>query len=213
LVRKIKPEEVTKEQRSFDKAVKFGMNYGRSNKSISETYNLPLEEVDEFVNNYFESHPHIAAFRKKVIRLSKKLGYLQTPTGRRRHFTAYEWLYSQEMEDVKLCREDVGLPQYTINAIIGNMERQALNYIVQADAFDSSIPRLDFFRRELKKKYKDSAYLILSVHDMAAVDHRKKDSKKIEKLMKSCMTITSITKSGMTVTFPVDIGIGKHWVQ
>lgn len=212
MIRKIPLEKVTKEQRSFDKAVKFGLNYGRSEKSIANTYNLDIEEVEEFVSTYFDTYKQIYKFRQKCIRLSKANGYLKTPSGRIRHFTGYEWLYSEEMNNVMLRREDTGTSNYIIQSIIGNMERQALNFKIQSFAFDLLIAAMTKIRLKLKSRFPKS-FLVMQVYDMVLVDCPKTDAKEIKKLVIDCMTKTLTKKNGVSVTLPVDCEVSKCWIQ
>lgn len=212
-VRHKKPEDVTKEERSFDKAVKFGMNYGRSKKSIAETYDLDIEEVHDFFVNYFETHKMIAKYRARNVKLSKR-GFLDNANGRRRNFVAYGWLNSPEIETVRDLRESSGFSNWILDSIVSGMERQALNFPIQSVAFDNMIRAMYRITQELKKEKLSESFLVLTVYDMVAVDTSNEEKKRVKKIVKDCMPFTLRQKSlKMDVTFPIDLTIGKHWKQ
>lgn len=216
-VRGIPYEEVTKEQRSYDKAVTFGMNYGRSNRTIAEEYDRSIEEVDDFVNKYFQENPKIARYRKKNAKLARKQHYLETRTGRRRHFTAFEWIDSKEMRAVDERRDYVGERSWIVQSIIGNMERQAINFPVQSYSSDCLTAATDRVRKALKAKGIDSN-LVLTVHDMIGLDTAESDVKKMHKVLESMMPFkerktNKKTGKKITIKFTIDYDTKDCWVQ
>lgn len=212
-VRKKKPEDVTKEERSFDKAIKFGMNYGRSAKSIAETYEMKIEEVEAFMRNYFKSHPAISKYRNKSVRLSKR-GYLENIDGRRRHFSAYEWLYSPEMNTVRELRESCGDSNWVLDSIESGMERQALNFPIQSAAFGQMILGMSRVRGELRKRKLYDSHLIMQIYDAVIIDCPKKDAKVVEKIVRKFLPFKlRQERLKMDVNFPADITVAKFWDQ
>lgn len=213
-VRKIKESEVEKEQRDKDKAVTFGMNYGRSNKSIADFYDLDLDFVIEFVNAYFDEFKKIWKWRERQKYLSKKQGYLQNKVGRRRHFTAYEWLYSKEMKDVELSGYSEG--HYFFKSMVeSHMERQAMNFPIQSYAHDILTRKAKEAEKALKKAKVD-AFPVLTVYDCIVYDCSKKHAKKCEKILNEVLPLTKSkvrkkTGKKYSMTFSIDIKVDKRW--
>jgi DNA polymerase-1 len=219
IVRKKPMEDVTKEERSYDKAVTFGLNYGRSNRSIAETYDLPQEFVDNFVREYFKGLPRIKRWRDKQISISKirrENGsyYLQSNVGRRRHFFAYEWMFSEEMQAVKRRKRSIGdFNEFSLDFLTGTMERQAINFPIQSYASDLLSKATAKVRKRLKKDKLD-AFLVLSVHDMIAIDGSEQDIEKAAKILDEEMPFTKSRGGGkLKLHFPADYEITDHWVQ
>jgi DNA polymerase-1 len=73
--------EVTKEERSIDKAVTFGINYGRSAKSIADEYELDLDFVKGHIAQFFQTFRKIKAWRNRQITVSKKQGWIENKSG------------------------------------------------------------------------------------------------------------------------------------
>ncbi len=222
-VREKPMSEVTKEERSYDKAVTFGMNYGRSNKSIAETYDLELEFVDNFVTQYFRKFKHIRRWRNRQIRISSTVRengtyYLQSKTGRRRHFHAYEWIFSDAMKEVYQRKRDMGdRSTFAISSLRGTMERQSINFPIQSYASDLLSLATARVRKRLNSEGLD-AFLVLTVHDMIAIDTGKKHAKQAAAILEDEMPFTkkrTNKKTGkqISLAFPVDYEITSHWKQ
>jgi DNA polymerase-1 len=223
IVRKKPVSEVTKEERSYDKAVTFGMNYGRSNESIAETYQLPIEFVNNFVYEYFKELKHIAKWRDRQVKIGRTPRengeyYLESNTGRRRHFHAYQWIYSAEMDEVYRRKAEVNdKSSYRIDSLLGTMERQSFNFKIQSYASDLLSMATAKVRKRLVKEKLD-AFLMLSVHDMIGVDSSEKDVKRCAVIIDEEMTFTKTrtnkkTGEKLSLNFPIDFEITDHWVQ
>jgi DNA polymerase-1 len=214
--------EVTKEERSYDKAVTFGITYGRSEKSIAETYGLTEDFVKNFITTYFDKLKQIKKWRdkqKKLSRIKRENGehYLQSKTGRRRHFHAYEWIFSEEMKEVYARKKRVeDHSRFSISLLQGTMERQAINFPIQSYASDLLSMATARVRKQIRKEKLD-AFLVLTVHDMAAVDSSDKDVKRAAEIIDQEMPFEKVrTLSNgekLRLKFPVDYEITDHWEQ
>jgi DNA polymerase-1 len=210
-------EEIDKEERSFDKAVTFGINYDRSAKAIAETYDLDLNYVQNFINEYWRLYPSMKKWRELQVRLSKRDRYLENKEGRRRNFMAYEWIYSDEMDDVVGMRELVGEDNWLLNSILGGIRRQAINYKIQSYASDVLTRATGRVRKRIIEEGLD-AKLVLTVHDMIGLDVADGDVEAVCRILDEEMTVRMTKKgkrSGKTISmlFPVDYDIEDHWVQ
>lgn len=209
-----KPEnEITKEERSYDKAVTFGMNYGRSPFSIADEYDMDIDFVKEFMATYFGEFRRIAKWRQDQINLSKKYGYLQTPSGRRRNFMIWEWLLGDHMAEVRSLRNMVGERQGA-RSIEGNAERQAINFKIQSYSWDHVARGIDKVRKKFKEERID-AKVVITVHDMLGVDSHENDSKRAEEIVSEQMPYINKKKPGLNVTidFTIDYKTDDFWNQ
>jgi DNA polymerase-1 len=219
-----KPEdEITKEERSVDKAVTFGINYGRSEKSIAEMYQLELSYVEQFVRNYFKTFSKIAAFRKRCAAKAREDGYLKNALGRKRHFMAWEWLDSEEYDQVKeyeeYCKQKYAGAYNTVKnmsrrnrlIMMGNMDRQAINYPIQSYAWFLLVRYADRLLKAIAREELD-AFLVLSVHDANIIEAADSDVKRVEELVNQYMPFTLTNKrKGYEMHFPIDYDISDCW--
>ena len=70
------------------------------------------------------------------------------------------------------------------------------------------------FGVEIKRRKLTDSFLVLTVYDMIAVDTSLKEKKKVKEIIKVCMPFTVRQELlDIDVTFPVDLTVGKCWVQ
>jgi DNA polymerase I len=209
-------EEVTSEERSYDKAVTFGINYGRSIKSISDTYDIPYEFVENFVNAYFEEFSQIYKWRNAMIVKSQTEPYvLENNSGRKRRFFAYEWILSSEFEEVAALRQSIGESNFVVERIIGNMERQAMNFPIQSYSSDLLVMAKDRILKAIKAEGIDMQFR-LSVHDEIVFEVSEKDKEKglqiVNEQMPFSLSMTNgKTKEVVKMDFPIGYSIKRHW--
>ena len=84
-VLKLKPEEVTYEQRSMAKMVNFGVAYGMSDFGLAERLHIPREEAQRFIADYFAAYEGIRRYIVEIKILARDQGYVSTLLGRRRY--------------------------------------------------------------------------------------------------------------------------------
>ena len=221
-------EDVTKEERSHDKAITFGINYGRSNKSIAEEYQLPPHEVDEKVESYWAANPRMAQWRQdRILESQNKLKscagrtdyYVQNALGRRRHFSIYKWIDQPEIAAVIALRnlqdEREVSSTYRLIGLRGNAERQSINFDIQSYASDILTMASYRVYKRCRKEGID-AFLVLTVHDMIALDALKEHADQAMKIIQEEMPITKAFMwkgEKVSLHFPVDAEFTPHWVQ
>ena len=229
VVRGIMMEDVTKEQRSHDKAVTFGINYGRSAKSIADEYELDVEAVKDIMNGFFEGNPKIKSYRQdRVLESQNKLAmckgrtdyYVENPLGRRRHFSIYKWIDQPELKAVTSLRglqddEEIVFKGPAYIGLKGNAERQAINFPIQSYASD--ILTMASYRIYKRCRVEGiDAYLLLTVHDMIALDTHESCKDQAMRILNEEMPVTKKFKlDGETISlhFPIDAELTPHWVQ
>lgn len=217
VVRRKSIDQVTKEERSTDKAVTFGMNYGRSAKSISEEYDLPLKFVEDFISSYFREFKKISKWRELQVQTAKEKGYLANNDGRYRRFDAFDWIYGSEMEEVTRLRKDIGESNWLLSGIIGNMSRQAINFPIQSHSWAIMVRATKRVLNRIKKEGLD-AKLVLTVHDMLGTDSKNEDTPALEIILKEEMPVIRKRRNKRTgevlqMCFGIDYEVAQCWVQ
>lgn len=68
------------------KMFNFAYLYGGNEFSFSQDAGMPLALARQFVHDYEQAMPVLAAWKRKMLRLAMLRGYVESPFGRRRHF-------------------------------------------------------------------------------------------------------------------------------
>ena len=181
----VAPEEVTKVQRFWAKAVNFGILYGRSAKSLASPaeggLNCSVSEAQRYIDAFFRRYKRLAAWREEQTAIARKRGYLETDFGRRRRF-----------------------PLIT-GAMLKHMTNQCANTPVQSTASDITLAALV----RLHDVMYDSgeAWPVMTIHDSLVFEVLE------TKLDEWAHTIyrEMIKVPYDRVPFPVDIEVGSRW--
>ncbi len=80
----VKPEDVTREQRSKAKEVNFGLIYRMGPERLSIVTQTPKAEAKRFIEAYFQRYSTIHALQEHFLEKARKEGYASTLLGRRR---------------------------------------------------------------------------------------------------------------------------------
>ena len=179
--------DVTSQQRSYIKAVNFGLIYGMSAFGLAQQLNIERSAAAQFIEKYFIRYPGVAEYMQRTRELARRQGYVETVFGRR-----------------------LWLPD--INAGGGPRrqaaERAAINAPMQGTAADliklAMIEVQSWLDREGA-----GAKLVLQVHDElvleAPIDEA--DGIKVE-LAKRMAGVAELK-----VPLVVDVGSGPNWEQ
>jgi DNA polymerase-1 len=138
----VKPEEVTKEMRSFAKTINFGILYGMGATSLAQNLKIKRAEAQEFLDKYRQAYPELHQYMESLKQFSRKHGYAQTEYGRIRDLSNI---------DIRNPRN-----QALLERIAVNMPIQGL----QADIIKLAMIKIDEYLAD-----KDDIYMILQVHD------------------------------------------------
>jgi DNA polymerase-1 len=183
-------EEVTREQRSFAKAVNFGLLYGMGAFRLARDSGLTLPEAEEFIKRYFERFPKVRAYLDQTLEQAIAQGYVETLLGRRRYFPIFA---SQDRgRQASLERRAA--------------EREAINMPIQGTAADiiklAMIQLHDALRKEgLRSR------MILQVHDELVLEVPEEEVDRALALVKEVMS----SAYPLDVPLKVDAGVGQHW--
>ncbi len=180
------PETVTGGERSWAKAISYGVIYGMGVKKLSLTTGLSPAEAKVFTEKYFESFPKIEEWIQGSKRSAKELGYTQTLWGRRR----------------VLATEDQD----------GNM---AVNSPIQGSAADLIKIAMLNIDREIRSRGLQSS-LLLQVHDELVFECPLAEVQQMEELVREGMEGVTYPKkkSGLwDVPLKITLGTGPNWLE
>ncbi|MBR0085313.1 MAG: DNA polymerase I, partial [Lachnospiraceae bacterium] len=141
-------EEVTPLMRRNAKAVNFGIIYGISAFGLSEDLGISQKEAKKYMNDYFETYPHVKEFMDKCVSDAKERGYSLTLYNRKRPIP--------ELTSGNFMQRSFG-------------ERVAMNAPIQGTAADIiKIAMIKVYKRLRKEGLKSR--LILQVHDELLIE-------------------------------------------
>jgi len=183
-LRKIPYDSVTKEQRDLVKFVTHGLHYGRTIPSIAGEYALPLQEVEEFVREYFEEYSEIAMFMLTQVEKATTGEPIVNAYGRIRH-----------------------LPP----VISGHEKRVAINFPVSSSWADTlSLYTIRILRRFQREGWwKTQVLMNMSLHDALFGEVREEIA---DDVMKAIIEeAESPIPELADYRFPIELELGRCW--
>ncbi len=184
---RVKPEEVTREQRSRAKAVNFGIIYGVSAHGLSQQTGLSRTEAKQIIDAYFASFPKLRAFVDSQIEFAREHGYVETIMGRRRY-----------LPDI-----------HSRNAVVrGAAERNAINTPVQGSAADIIKLAMNRADRMLRQSGLD-AQILLQVHDELVLNVARDQVEPVRQIVREAMEKVVELRVPLTA----DISQGENWLE
>jgi DNA polymerase-1 len=187
LVFKVNPEEVTDDMRRRAKEVNFGIMYGMGPYGLASRLEIPQEEAEMFIINYFASYPKIQEFMMQAQEFARQNGYVTTLLNRRRYLPDIH-------NDNRRVREFA--------------ERNAINTPIQGTAADLiKVAMINIFERLKQKKLKSK--MIMQVHDELVFEVPKKEIDAVKELVRKEME----QAIELSVPIKVDMGVGNNWLE
>lgn len=181
----MKPEEVTKELRTYAKRVVFGLMYGISISGAAKLVGCSDAEAQRIQDIFFGMYPKAAAWLRNIPVVAKTQGYLRTVFGRKRRFSH---LFNHPLQGIRNYAERVA-KNFTFQSIVADITaRNMINL----------------------KPYLDSvgARIILTVHDSIIVQC---DKDKAEEISKEMMKIVTQPVPNYHGIIKCDIEVGTSW--
>ena len=181
-------EEVTYEQRSRAKAVSYGLVYGMEAFGLAQRMDIPNEEAQEIMDNYFGVFHKVKGYMDRVVAETEERGYTETLYGRRR------WIPD--------LSPDVPAARYNAAA------RQAMNAGIQglaADIFKDALVKVD--GEIVAQGF--SGFIVLQVHDEIILEVPVAEQKAVVELVQGVMA----TAYELVVPLVVSVAIGKTWAD
>jgi uracil-DNA glycosylase family 4 len=191
-----------KVHRGFTKALAFGLNYGKEASTFAKEFEKPKEEVEDFIDFYFEDYPSMYNWRLKQQKIALTKGIQTLPfTKRTRDFTsAARWLKSE-------FAENVGFRNMLLKKELGN---QAMNFPVQGTANEVyTVGKLKVCRELRRQKMVSSVRL--TIHDGLVGNGPKEEMKEVEKICHEQMTTLLSKGTSKEVKLEVDFDVKTRW--
>ncbi len=185
-INQVEIAEVTKDMRRAAKAVNFGILYGQGPHGLSQSADIPYQEAQEFIANYFSAYKKVREYIDMTLANARKKGYVETLLGRKRY-----------------------LPEINAsNAMIRkSAERMAINMPIQGTAADMIKMAMIEINKMLARKYTGKISMLLQVHDELIFEGEEKilrqATPEIQKIMQEVLKLK--------VPIEVDAKIGDNW--
>lgn len=197
----VRPEDVTKSQRTAAKAINFGFLFGmwwKSFKSYAfDSYGVVVtdKEAEHARTKYFETYPELLDWHDRQRREVIQHRAIRTLTGRIRHLP------------------DIDSPDKELR---GSAERQAINTPVQSFASDMCLLAMILIDKNLELKYKGKAHLVGQVHDAIMVEANEDVGREVALMVKKCMESVPIVLEkyfNVKLDLPIvaDVNMGSAW--
>ncbi len=194
----VRPEDVTKPQRTAAKAVNFGFLYGMWWKSFKayafDSYGVIVtdEEAQHARERYFEKYYELLEWHERQKREVRAFGYIRTPIGRIRHLP------------------NINSPDKDLRS---EAERQAINTPVQSMASDLMLLAMIQIDQLLDA---DKAMIVGQIHDAILVEVDEDYVVEASKIIKETMEgVPKVVKKlfGITIDLPIvaDVEVGDGW--
>ena len=179
--------EVSKQQRSVGKTINFGIIYGMSSYGLSSGLNMPQEDAELFIQQFYAAYPSIKTYYDNYLKNARINGFVETMLGRRRYV----------FEDPRRKFIDNG------------MQRVLMNYPIQGTAADlMKKAMVDVNEKVLK--YFPEVSLLLQIHDDLVFEIPDKDTERQKEIV-SKIRNTLCSVWDLSVPIVVDIKIGQQW--
>ena len=179
--------EVTREQRSNAKTVKFGIIYGVSAFGLSNQTDLSRSESKDLIETYYNKYPNLKKFISNQISFARLNGFVETLSGRKRY-----------LKDIN-----------SSNGLVrSGAERNAINAPIQGTAADIIKIAMINIQDRLSKEQMSSK-MLLQVHDELVFDVFKPELNKAIAIIKEEMESAYELK----VPLIVDIDHGFNWLE
>jgi DNA polymerase-1 len=177
--------QVSKQQRTIGKTINFGIIYGMSSYGMSAGLNIPHEDADLFIQQFYASYPNIKTYYDNYLKNARVDGFVETILGRRRYV----------FEDMKRKFIDNGL------------RRALMNYPIQGSAADLTKKGMVDVQEKILRKYSDVS-MLLTIHDDLVFEIP--DDDKLEGIINAIQEVLCNVYS-LSVPLAVDVKVGEKW--
>ena len=215
---KVKPTEVTKQQRSLSKNVVFGNIYGMGLKTLSNAIGCSREEAQKFQDRFFAQFPGASKWLTDIENFAFTHGFVDSPLGRRRNLTANFLLGLDFFKNKRREARYGGGSKRTgleddLSGLKAYEDRAARNSPIQVVASDTNLKAGIELTRYIENNNKDW-YLINVVHDSIMADIPFGEVEEFVDLAKNTMqSPTLFADFGYfpKVPFIADVSVGVNW--
>lgn len=177
--------EVTKEERSYAKAINFGLMYGQSSFGLSQMLGISQKDAKKYITEYFTRFHKVKGYLETLKESCEELGYSETYFGRKRYI------------------KDINSTNRQVKAVA---ERMAINSPIQGTAADIIKKAMIDIDESIKEQGLKSK-MLLQVHDELIFEVPKDEESVMQELVKKKME--SVVK--LSIPLKVDMGIASNW--
>lgn len=137
-------EDVTKQERSIGKTVNFGILFGQTAYGLASMLGIDSSLASEYIQSYFGHYKGVEEYIRNLEKEAYKRGYVQSMFGTTRNIRG---LRSKNIRMMKAA------------------QREAVNMPIQGSEADIMKLAMIKLEEEIKKNFKDEAYILLQIHD------------------------------------------------
>jgi len=181
----IAPADVTPQQRSYIKAVNFGLIYGMSAFGLAAQLNIERSAAAQFIDKYFTRYPGVAAYMQRTREVARSQGYVETVFGRR--------LWLPDIRAASGPRRSAA-------------ERAAINAPMQGTAADLVKLAMIEVQRWIDRE-RIGTRLVLQVHAELVLEVPEAELPRVERELPGLMAGVG----QLSVPLVVDVGHGSNW--
>jgi DNA polymerase-1 len=187
LIYDVNESEVTDEMRDSAKRINFGIIYGLTFYGLSRDLNIPVDQAQHFIDEYFLRYAGVKEYIDAQIARAAKDGFVTTILGRRRYIP-------------EINSKNQAIKQFA--------QRQAVNTPIQGSAADLIKLAMIGIDHKIKSKGLKSK-MVLQIHDELVFDLPKPELDDLLPLVRERME--NVMK--LDVPISVDVKIGENWLE
>ncbi len=176
---------VTKEERSYAKAINFGLMYGQSSFGLSQMLGISQKEAKKYITEYFTRFHKVKGYLETLKESCEETGYSETYFGRKRYI------------------KDINSTNRQVKAMA---ERMAINSPIQGTAADIIKKAMIHIDQSIKEKGLESK-MLLQVHDELIFEVPKGEESIMRELVKDKME--NVVE--LSIPLKVDMGVASNW--
>ena len=181
--------KITDDFRRKAKAINFGIIYGITQYGLAKQISVSNQEAQDFINAYFKKFPEIKDYMSTTIKTCRKKGYVTNIFGRRIHLRG------------------INDKNFSVRSF---QERAAINAPIQGSAAD--IIRLAMIKIDKIFEEKQSAKMLLQIHDELIFECPEKNEDSVKKIIKDSMvSVSSSNHHLFSIPLEVSINSGNNW--
>jgi len=186
--RRLFGEPVTPDSRRRAKTINFGILYGMSSYSLSQSLSVTASEAKDVIDRYFAAYPGIEPFFSAILEEARSTGMVRTISGRIRRIPEVQ-------------SRDRRLREYG--------ERMAVNTVLQGSAADLIKKSMVDLSGVLESFPGRDAALLIQVHDELLLEVASSKVEAVSGILRDVMEKAFVLK----VPLVVSTGWGKNWVE